>query len=245
MKSNIKKLILPLTVLLIFVSAPLYDNFSKKYIDNSLKESIIIYGTVRATNAFVSILKHSSVSAGIGVDVNIGIGEILDPIDDALERFSDMITISLWTLAAEKAIYEISKLSIVYIFILTLGILYYYYESEFIKGILIILIVLRLFIPFSAISSNYIDKKIFSPKIEKYTKILKNNSDQNITFSSLKEKISLSYLKKYSVNTLSALINLSMVYFAKYVFNLILLPFLFILIIKNIPSSRQLWQEKK
>ncbi|EDM24125.1 hypothetical protein CMTB2_01378 [Caminibacter mediatlanticus TB-2] len=182
----------------------------------------------------ISTLQESSISFGIGVDANIALGQVLDPINDAIERFSDMITLSLWVLGAEKIIYEISKFNIIFFIFLILFIIYFFKESKLVKSFLMILIILRLFIPFSAISSSYLDDKIFKPSIDKYEKVLiKTKTDNNISnISSLKEKIKF-YIKN-SENILNAFVNLSIVYFSKFLLNLILLPLLFVWVIKNI-----------
>ncbi|QCT94772.1 hypothetical protein FE773_06135 [Caminibacter mediatlanticus TB-2] len=225
---------MPLFVLLIYLSTPLYDRFANEYINNSLKQAFFTYAIVRSFNGMISTLQESSISFGIGVDANIALGQVLDPINDAIERFSDMITLSLWVLGAEKIIYEISKFNIIFFIFLILFIVYFFKESKLVKSFLMILIILRLFIPFSAISSSYLDDKIFKPSIDKYEKVLiKTKTDNNISnISSLKEKIKF-YIKN-SENILNAFINLSIVYFSKFLLNLILLPLLFGWIIKNI-----------
>ena len=220
--------------MLIYLSTPLYDRFANEYINNSLKQAFFTYAIVRSFNGMISTLQESSISFGIGVDANIALGQVLDPINDAIERFSDMITLSLWVLGAEKIIYEISKLNIIFFIILVLFIICLLKESKLVKSFLMILIVLRLFIPFSAISSSYLDDKIFKRSIDKYEKVLiKTKTDNNISnISSLKEKIKF-YIKN-SENILNEFVNLSIVYFSKFLLNLILLPLLFGWIIKNI-----------
>ncbi|WP_198001949.1 hypothetical protein [Caminibacter mediatlanticus] len=220
--------------MLIYLSTPLYDRFANEYINNSLKQAFFTYAIVRSFNGMISTLQESSISFGIGVDANIALGQVLDPINDAIERFSDMITLSLWVLGAEKIIYEISKFNIIFFIFLILFIIYFFKESKLVKSFLMILIILRLFIPFSAISSSYLDDKIFKPSIDKYEKVLiKTKTDNNISnISSLKEKIKF-YIKN-SENILNAFVNLSIVYFSKFLLNLILLPLLFVWVIKNI-----------
>jgi hypothetical protein len=252
-----KRLIVPIIALLAFLLAPLYKNISKKYIDNTLKDAVVTYATLRGINAGVSVIKNSSVGVSVGVDGNIAIGKLLDPIDDAVERFSDMITLSLWVLGSEKILFELSQMQIIYIFLIFLAIGAIISKNELFNKLLIILIFLKLFIPFSAVISDYTNQQIFTPQIEKNLKVLnyaKNkkidinflNTKNDSWWGSVKNRVSgisnsavdlknimLFYIKNAS-KIIDALINLSMLYFSKFLLNLILLPLAFVYIIKNI-----------
>ncbi len=256
--SSIKKrLILPILAILIFLLTPLYKNISEKYIDDTLKDAVVTYATLRGINAGVSVIQESSVSLGVGLEGNIAIGQTLDPINDAVERFSDMLTISLWVLGSEKAIFELTESNIIYIFLILAIIGAIFVKNDFFNKILIILIVMRLFIPFSAIISNYTNQEIFAPKIAKDLKILnytktkkvdmklvtKNddswwssmkNSASNVSKSFEDFKDTMQFYIKNSEKIIIALVDLSMLYFSKFLLDLILLPMLFVYIIKNI-----------
>ena len=93
----------------------------------------------------------------MGLEGNIALGQVLDPINDATERFSDLLTLSLWATGAEKAVYEISKLPLFTALILLLAILNLIIKSNFLKYLLIIFIVVRIFLPFSAAISLNLD----------------------------------------------------------------------------------------
>lgn len=235
---------MPLFAIFVFISAPLYQSMAKNYIDSSLKGAVVTYALMRGINAGVSMVQKSSVTVGALVEGNIAVGEVLDPLNDAVERFSDMITLSIWALGSEKALYEVSKTNafIVLVFLLSLALLFY--DSMILKKFLVVLVVIRLFIPFSAIVSNYFDKEIFLPKIEKSQKIL--SYSQNISTAGKSKSISDSYedLKdkmKFYINNSSkivtGLINYSLTYFGKYFLNLILLPLSLFYILKNLLFS--------
>ncbi len=256
-----KNIALIVIALLVFISAPLYEKISKNYIDNSLKGAIVTYAVLRGINAGVSVIQKSSLTLGVGIEGNIAIGEALDPINDAVERFSDLITLSLWVLGSEKALYEISKTPPMIIFAILLSVSLLFFDYPIVKKLLIILIILRLFIPFSAAVSYYFDTNLFNPKIEKNIKILtfeaktplqqKNISQNNKGFlSELKSNLtaaqnsyeklkeSIDFYIKNSSKIISAIIDLSLLYFGKYMINLIFLPLLFVYLIKNIPLEK-------
>jgi hypothetical protein len=255
-KFDKKTLILPFIAILVFISAPLYKDISKEYIDNTLSNAVITYATLRGLNAGVSVLQESSITLGIGVEGNIAIGQALDPINDAIERFSDMLTLSLWVLGSEKAIFELTESKFMYIFLAIIAFSAIFIKNSVLNKILIVLILIRLFIPFSAMISYYVNQDIFNPQIEKSLKVLnyakdkkvnieitnKNsgiwgdvkNSVSNVSKSVYEFKNAMQFYISNSTIIINELINLSILYFGKFLLNLILLPLFFVYIIKNI-----------
>lgn len=239
LNNSFKRALLPLFAIFVFISAPLYQSMAKNYIDSSLKGAVVTYALMRGINAGVSMVQKSSVTVGALVEGNIAVGEVLDPLNDAVERFSDMITLSIWALGSEKALYEVSKTNafIVLVFLLSIALLFY--DNMVLKKFLAILIIIRLFIPFSAIVSSYFDKEIFLPKIEKSQEILSYSQDipgknKNITDSYDELKNKMQFYINNSSKIVTELINYSLTYFGKYFLNLILLPLSLFYILKNL-----------
>lgn len=206
-------------------------------------------------------MQESSVTLGIGVNGNIAIGQALDPINDAIERFSDMITLSIWTLGTQKALYEISNTDAVYAIIIILAILSLFIKHKILTKLFIVLIVLRLFIPFSAVVSEYMDEHLFNAKmqinleniqqltqtpIEVKTNIQSENiwksmgnSVENITQSVTEFVSSVKFYIEKSPKIISELIELSILFFAKFFLSLIVLPLLSVYIIRNLVENRK------
>jgi len=240
-KDILKRAVFPIFAVVVFGFTPLYKSMAKEYINSSLKGATVTYALLRGINAGVSMVQKSSVSLGIGVEGNIAIGEIFDPLNDAVERFSDMVTLSIWALGSEKVLYEISKTFafVVLVFLLALALLFY--DSTALKNFLAILIAIRLFIPFSAVISNYFDKEIFAPKIEQSLKVLNFSQNTSLENTKKEESISNSYKEfknkmKFYINNsskiIAELINYSLLFFGKYFLNLILLPLSLFYILK-------------
>jgi len=240
----------------IVILTPLYNKITENYINNSLKQATISYAITRSINAAVSVIKHSSISIGVGIDGTIALGEALDPIDDATERFSDLLTLSIWTLGSEKVLYEISKFNIFTIIIIVLALINIFYPKKLLQNLLIILIVFKIFIPFDALVSYFFNKYYFNPQIEQNINNLKpltkNNSLQNlnITDNTFISKIKYVFNKTtnsleeiqhlatfYISNTqkiIESFINLAAIYITQFLLNVILLPLFLIYLIKNL-----------
>ncbi|MBF6057475.1 hypothetical protein [Thiomicrorhabdus heinhorstiae] len=114
--------VVALFALLIVVSlAPWLDSKAEEYIDTALFNSGAIYATARGINALVSVLQTTQVSVFF---VSLDIGEVLDPVNDLIERFSDVISIALASLALQKILLLISSHGIFKVLLLLSAILF-------------------------------------------------------------------------------------------------------------------------
>jgi hypothetical protein len=84
------------------------DRTAEEYIDRSFNRAMVAYATARGINATISVLQESNLQiqpAGIGI--TIAVGEVLDPVNDTVERFSWIMLVSLLSLGIQKAMVEI------------------------------------------------------------------------------------------------------------------------------------------
>ncbi|MEZ5501653.1 MAG: hypothetical protein R3E50_02955 [Halioglobus sp.] len=75
------------------------DRFSARDINDSITSAGLIYATARGINALVSVLQGTELDV---VFLTFSIGEVLDPVNDLIERFSDVILVALASLALQK-----------------------------------------------------------------------------------------------------------------------------------------------
>lgn len=112
-----------IAALVLISSSRLLDDYVDDYTDNALKNAAITYATARGLNAIVSMMQSSSVEAGIGVvSGSVTIGELLDPLNDMIERFSTVMTWVLASLAAQKVLLLVASHKVFLYLVAVLGI---------------------------------------------------------------------------------------------------------------------------
>lgn len=109
-------------LLVTFSWVPTLDNYSDDYTDTSIIQAGAAYATARGINALISTLQTSTIQVGIGVEGSITIGEVLDPLNDLIERFSQVMTVALGSLLLQKILLVITADSIFKILITLSGI---------------------------------------------------------------------------------------------------------------------------
>ena len=80
------------------------DHLTLAYLDDALLGSGAIYATARSINALVSVLQGTEIDV---VFVSFTIGEMLDPVNDLIERFSGLVLLALGSLALQQLLITI------------------------------------------------------------------------------------------------------------------------------------------
>lgn len=121
---NSRALVSIFIVLMVGLSSTrVLDDYVDDYTNNSIKNAALTYATARGINALVSMMQSSEVEAGIGVvSGSMTIGELLDPLNDMIERFSTIMTWVLASLAAQKVLLLLASHELFLYLVAVLGI---------------------------------------------------------------------------------------------------------------------------
>ena len=85
------------------------DTSSKQYIDKAFNRALITFGIAKTLNGVISVAQGTEIAiqpAGIGVSVTPG--QILDPVNDLVERFSWIMLASTTALGIQKVFLTMS-----------------------------------------------------------------------------------------------------------------------------------------
>ena len=91
---HIKKILLPLLLVLMVASSWLnpFDSIAIEKVDAGLKRALISFASARTLNAVVSVIQGTDLSFEPGgVGVKLAPGQALDPINDMIEKFSNLM----------------------------------------------------------------------------------------------------------------------------------------------------------
>ena len=167
-----------LSVVLFFSSGlqvPILDSTADTYFRDSISKAGASYGVCRVINATVSIIKESSVElepAGIGL--SLAVGQAVDPINDMVERLSDVLVMSITSLGVQKLTYEICLTlapQVLAFFLIIFSILTLFKDDRIFKlqrlilSILIIISIARFCLPVSSMANQFLQDHFFEQKI--------------------------------------------------------------------------------
>lgn len=217
-----------LSIVLFFSSGipvPVLDSTADTYFKESITKAGISYGVCRVINATVSVIKESSLElepAGIGL--SLAIGQVVDPINDMVERLSDVLVMSITSLGVQELAHEISLTLVplilaVILFILSLLV---WFKNErvltlqrILLSVLIIASITRFCLPLSSMANEFLQKTFFEDKIIEANEKLTNSTADLDTLKDVQLprydgvigtiENSASYLKEKSLNFKAAI----------------------------------------
>jgi hypothetical protein len=189
-KDNYPKVILTVSLLLLalFSVTKLFDTYGEQYTEEGFQRSVVAFAIAKTLNGAISVVQGTEVAvepAGIGLILTPG--QILDPVNDLIERFSWVMLICTTSLGIQAILLKIFSsdyFSIVVaasLFLMVLFLWKHYKTSVSLKNILyraiVFLVILRFFIPIMAISSDGLYKAFLETTyIESKQQLEKSNA---------------------------------------------------------------------
>ena len=262
---NWNKLLLVIFTLLALCLALSFtiDDNAKKLVDESFKQSVIVFGSAKALNAVISLAQGTQINLPF---VTVAVGEILDPINDLVEQFSLVMLASMVSLGIQKILLNFVTTDIYNYLLFTSIIIFNFWlfkrftndektRNLFFK-ITFILLFLRFAIPMMAyvneVSYNYFVKPQYNiEELNKDILDVKDNvskiNQETITqkqdssfFNKVMEKFDSSYYEK-KVNEYKDAVDNSSQYIIDliivFIFQTIFLPIIFLFLLYSFVKS--------
>ena len=182
-----------LSIILFFssgVQIPFIDSSADAYFKDSITKAGVSYGVSRIINATVSVIQESNVQLEpVGIGMSLAIGQIVDPINDMVERLSNVLVMSIASLGVQELAYEISitivpQILAVFLFVLSL-LVWFKNERVFklqkvIMSVLVIAAIARFCLPISSMANEFLQETFFEDKIiEANEKLTASTADLN------------------------------------------------------------------
>ena len=83
---------------------PGLDQRAEEYLVDAMADNLLIYATARSLNGIISVVQSIELSVSLGAGVAVNLGEILDPLNDLIERFSAFVLYGLAGLGLQKLV---------------------------------------------------------------------------------------------------------------------------------------------
>lgn len=167
-----------LSVVLFFssgVQIPVLDSTTDSYFRDSITKAGVSYGVCRVINATVSVIQESSVQlepAGIGL--SLAVGQVVDPINDMVERLSNVLVMSITSLGVQELAYEISITIVPQILAIILLLLSGFVWckntritklQKILMSVMVIVTIARFCLPISSMVNAFLQEAFFEDKI--------------------------------------------------------------------------------
>ena len=117
---NIRKSAIVISLIIIIMSSwfAFLDRPAEQFVNAGLKRAFASYATARLLNAVISVAQGTEVALEpMGVGVNFAPGQLLDPINDLVEQFSDLMLVATVAFGIQKILINIGAYWLVNLFL--------------------------------------------------------------------------------------------------------------------------------
>ncbi|WP_417445707.1 hypothetical protein [Kangiella sp.] len=124
-KLNLWIYILGLLLASLLAGSKALDHFGEEYADKALKRALISFAVARTLNGLISVAQEAEVAMQpAGVGLNVSPGEILDPVNDLIERFSLVMLVAASAIGVQKLLLAMSAWEIFNYFVVGYWLIY-------------------------------------------------------------------------------------------------------------------------
>ena len=90
-------------VMVILAWVPAFDAKANAEVDAGLRRAVASYATARLLNGIISVAQGTQIAAApAGIGMTLSPGEILDPLNDLVEQFSEVMLLAMLAFGVEK-----------------------------------------------------------------------------------------------------------------------------------------------
>ncbi len=167
----------------------LADRAGRSYTDAAFERALITFGVARGLNAAISVAQGTEISISpAGVGLHLAPGQVLDPVNDLVERFSMVMLVSTASLGMQKVLLNIGA-SVLFSALLVaalLAVLLTLWRPDWLGKLpaswvfraAMLLVVIRFAVPVAAIGSELIYQAFLSEQYQESTAALEQTSRQ-------------------------------------------------------------------
>jgi len=179
-KNKVVKTIVGLLVAIVLffssgIKVPGLDSIAESYFQNSIAKAGVSYGVCRIINGTVSVIQQSSVQLEPGgIGMSLAVGQIVDPINDMVERLSDVLVLSITSLGVQEILHEIGVViapPVMAILVLLLSLLIWFTGERFnsihrgVMSLIIIVLIGRCCLSVSSLANEFLQENFFEDRI--------------------------------------------------------------------------------
>jgi hypothetical protein len=164
--------------------APL-DKPAMQQVDAGLKRALLSFATARALNAVISVAQGTEVSVQpLGVGVTLTPGQLLDPVNDLVEKFSTLMLAASVAFGVQKALITLGGYWLISLALTgaALGWVWLHWRQQaapaWLSRTLVVLLMLRFAIPVVTLGSDVVWQKFLAADYAASQQLIATSSSQ-------------------------------------------------------------------
>ena len=184
---TVRRVILGLSVAAMVLCAWLapQDSTAIQQTDAGLKRALLTFATARALNAVISVAQGTEVSVQpLGFGVNFTPGQLLDPINDLVEQFSNLMLLASVAFGVQKALVSIGAWWLISLALTVAALGWAWFRLRqsstpvWLSGTLVVLLMVRFAVPAAIMGSDWLFQKFLATDYSASQQVIDTASGQ-------------------------------------------------------------------
>lgn len=167
---------------------PALDTAAEAQIDASLKRALAAFAIARGIDAVISAAQGTEIALQpAGVGLTLSPGELLDPVNDLVERFSGIMLMASASLGLQKLLLNVSGWTPLWV-VLSIAIAAFLLLRmdgrqgarvglDWLRPLLLVLLIVRFAVPLSALASEAAYRAFLADEYEQASSLLRSEGD--------------------------------------------------------------------
>ena len=158
--------------------APL-DSAANRQIDAGLKRALVSFAAARALNAVISVAQGTEISLQpLGLGVNLGVGQVLDPVNDVIEQFSSLMLAASVAFGIQKVLVNVGAHWLISLVLTATAVAWavMFYRRQrspsWLAQALVVLLMLRFALPVATLASDLVFRQFLAGDYEVSQQVL-------------------------------------------------------------------------
>lgn len=166
------------------------DTPASERVDAGLKRALASFATARALNAVISVAQGTELSAQpLGVGVNVAPGQVLDPVNDMVEQFSNLMLAASVSFGVQKMLIGIGGYWLVSL-LLTVAVAVRTWlhfggrpPPHWFTSVLVVLLLVRFAVPLTTLGSDWLFQKFLADDYRTSQHVIETASGRTATLA--------------------------------------------------------------
>jgi hypothetical protein len=166
------------------------DTPASERVDAGLKRALASFATARALNAVISVAQGTELSAQpLGVGVNVAPGQVLDPVNDMVEQFSNLMLAASVSFGVQKMLIGIGGYWLVSL-LLTVAVAaraWFHFGGRppphWFTSVLVVLLLVRFAVPLTTLCSDWLFQKFLADDYRTSQHVIETASGRTATLA--------------------------------------------------------------
>lgn len=164
------------------------DHSSESQLDSAFTRAAIGFGLAKTLNGVISVAQGTEFAVQpAGVGVNFSPGEILDPINDLVERFSLVMLVATSSIGIQQILLKVSSWSGISVMLAGAGLFFLLTRlrnsslarmADVAGKLLLVMLLVRFLIPIGSLANDWVYKQFLQPQYEASSAELEVASDR-------------------------------------------------------------------